>query len=76
MGDELGGEAFHDLHLIQHLQNSWSIASVCLCEVEREEELENSASKCLPAILMQMLFNQKQSCSSLYLITMAIKITF
>lgn len=44
MGDEFGGEAFHDFHLIQHLQNSCSIASVCMSEVEREKELENSAS--------------------------------
>lgn len=39
MGGEFGGEAFHDFHLIQHLQNSCSIASVCMSEAEREKEL-------------------------------------
>lgn len=80
LGDGFGGEAFHDLHLIQHLQNSCSFASVCMSEAARKKkELEDSASwepQCEAAILMQMLFNQKQFCSSLYLITMAIKITF
>lgn len=37
-GDEFGGKAFHDFRLIQHLQNSCSIASVCISEAERERK--------------------------------------
>lgn len=70
----------HDFHLIKHLQNSCSIASMCVSEQERgKKRTEDSflgAENRITAILMQMLFNQKQFCSSLYLITMAIKITF
>lgn len=50
MGDEFGGEALHDFHLIEHLQNSCSIASVGMSGAEREKELENSAFWELPSV--------------------------
>lgn len=37
MGDKFGGEALHDFHLIEHLQNSCSIASVGVSGAEREK---------------------------------------
>lgn len=54
---------------------------MCITEQKRGEKKKTEdsflgAEKHITAILMQMLFNQKQFCSSLYLITLAIKITF